>query len=249
MSERIDYDEMAAAYDEGRAKPKEWLDGWREALSHYMAGLQGPVLDLGSGTGIWSVLLAAWFDLDVIGIEPSAGMRSQAVRKRSHPRLTYLGGEAEHLPLADDSCAATWLSTVIHHIPDLQAAVREVRRVLQPDGPVLIRNTFTGRDDEVLWLRYFPSARVLANARWPTVDATVEAFAAGGFHQESLRRIHEVSASNLMEYCKKTEMRADSSLSLISNDEFERGIEELRKAAETESPSPVTTGLDLLVLR
>lgn len=249
MSERIDYDEMAAAYDAGRAKPKAWLDGWREVLNRYMAGLSGPVLDLGSGTGIWSLLLAEWFDLDVIGMEPSAGMRSQAVRKRSHARVRYLGGEAEHLPLRDDSCAAAWLSTVIHHIGDLETAVPEVRRVLQPDGPVLIRNAFSGRDDEVLWLRYFPSAHALANERWPTVAATVEAFAAGGFHRESLQRIHEFSAANLMEYCKKVETRADSSLTLISDEEFERGLEELRKAAETEPPSPVTTGLDLLVLR
>jgi len=32
-----------------------------------------------------------------------------------------------------------WLSLVIHHIPDLAGAAREIRRVLRPGAPVLIR--------------------------------------------------------------------------------------------------------------
>jgi ubiquinone/menaquinone biosynthesis C-methylase UbiE len=249
VREGTDYDQISDFYDEGRAKPTPWLYGWRDALRPYVEELTSPIVDIGSGTGIWSVLLAEWFELDVVGVEPSSGMRSQALRKRSHPHVAYVGADAEHLPLRDGSCAAVWLSTVLHHIPDVQAAVRELRRVLAPGGPVLIRNAFSQRDDEILWVRYFPAARALANERWPTIEATVEAFAAGDFRQQSLARVHEVSAQNFIEYGKTVETRTDSTLAAISDDEFERGLAELKKTAENEVPKPVITGLDLLVLR
>ncbi|MBK7726769.1 MAG: methyltransferase domain-containing protein [Dehalococcoidia bacterium] len=37
------------------------------------------------------------------------------------------------MPLADLSAGAAWISTVIHHIPNLPAAAAEIRRVLTPE--------------------------------------------------------------------------------------------------------------------
>jgi ubiquinone/menaquinone biosynthesis C-methylase UbiE len=48
--------------------------------------------------------------------------------------VAYVGGEAERLPLRDDSCAAAWLSTVIHHVGDLSGCAQELRRVLEPQA-------------------------------------------------------------------------------------------------------------------
>jgi ubiquinone/menaquinone biosynthesis C-methylase UbiE len=214
-----------------------------------MRDLPGPVLDLGSGTGIWSLLLAEWFNVEVVGIEPSSGMRGEAIRKRSHPRVRYIAGEAEHLPLKDGACAAVWISTVVHHVPDLQAGAREVRRILQPGGPVLIRSPFSGRHQGILWTYFFPSALQIAERRHPSVEATVKAFSVAGFDKKSLQGVSEITASNLKEYADRIETRADSSLKLISDEEFGRGLGELRKSAENESSTPVTTVLDLLVLR
>ncbi len=213
------------------------------------AGLRGT----GSGPrvwyGMWSHLFAEWFDVAVVGVEPSSGMRRQALRKRSHSRVKYVGGEAEHLPLKDGACAAVWISMVVHHIPDLEAGAREIRRVLRPGGPVLIRNAFSGRHQDILWTRFFPSALQLAERRHPSVEATAETFSPAGFEKESLQRVTEVSSSNLREYAKRIETRADSTLALISDEEFQRGLGELRRAAESAPPSPVGAVLDLLVLR
>ncbi len=41
---------------------------------------------------------------------------------------------------------------VIHHIPDLGACAQELRRVLRPGGPILIRSAFPGRlDGNSVW--------------------------------------------------------------------------------------------------
>jgi ubiquinone/menaquinone biosynthesis C-methylase UbiE len=132
---RVDYDQMAAHYDRGRALSLEGLEGWRAALAAWLSATSGlPVLDLGAGTGLFATAIGAWFDTHVVAVEPSAGMRRQARQARAHARVAYVGGEAERLPLRDDSCAAAWLSTVIHHVGDLSGCAQELRRVLEPQA-------------------------------------------------------------------------------------------------------------------
>ena len=249
MTERVDYDRMASVYDTGRGVPEEWLLEWRAAVTPHLAGVTGPVLDVGSGTGIWSFLLAKWFDVDVLALEPSAAMRMHAARKRPHFRVIQLAGEAERLPIRDRSCSAAWISTVVHHIGDLEQAALELRRVLVPGAPVLIRNPFSGRHHGIVWTRFFPAALAIADRRHPTVDAVVGAFRGAGFERESFEPVRETSAANLDEYAARIETRTDSTLALISDQEFARGVAELRHAAATSSPEPVETTLDLLVLR
>ncbi len=249
VSDRIDYDRMAASYNRGRALSSEAAEEWRFALSDYLSPSPGLLLDLGSGTGVWSVLLADWFDIDVVAIEPSEGMRRQAADCRSHHRVLYAGGEAERIPIKDHSCSHAWLSTVIYHVVDLARCAREIRRVVKPGGRVFIRNAFSGRTNDIMWTRFFPSAHRLADATLPTVKSTVEAFSVAGYEKESLASVAEISAPNLRSYYEKVRTRADSFLTQISDEDFKRGLASLDIAAEEEPPGPVLSRLDLLVLR
>ena len=72
--------------------------------------------------------------------------------------MTYLAGHAAAIPVGDGQCGSAWLSTVIHHIPDLRACARELRRVLHPGERVLIRSAFPGRLDGITLFRFFPEA-------------------------------------------------------------------------------------------
>ena len=249
MTTRTDYDEMAGRYDDGRAFPLDQLDGWRRAVGGLL-GRSAPVLDVGSGTGIWSNAFAMWFGVRVVGVEPSSGMRAQAAAKRTHPSIDYVGGRADAIPVGGRSCAAAWLSTVVHHFRDLTAVAVELRRVVRPGGPVLIREGFTGRTDGIPWLRYFPEALAVTETFWPTVDAVVDAFAPAGFRFETLQPVEQVTARNLAAYADLVRVRADSTLIQLSEDDFAAGMNRLDEAA-TASPAdePVTTTLDLLVLR
>ncbi len=249
MGKRIDYDRMAASYDRGRALSPEAADSWRVALSPYLSPPGGLLLDLGSGTGVWSVLLADWFDTDVVAIEPSEGMRRQAAGKRRHARVLYAGGEAERIPIEDRSCRHAWLSTVIYHIPDLTRCTRELRRVVMPDGRIFIRNAFSGRTGDIMWTRFFPSARRLAEATLPTIEATIEAFSVVGYEKETVVGVPEISAPSLRGYYERVRTRADSFLTQITDEEFKSGLAALATAAEEEPSEPVISRLDLLVLR
>jgi ubiquinone/menaquinone biosynthesis C-methylase UbiE len=206
------------------------------------------VLDLGSGTGLFSEALVKWFDVNVIGVEPSDAMRERAAAK-GIDRVTYLPGNAQELPLDDNSADAAWLSTVIHHIPDLSLCARELRRVLRPSAPVLIRSSFSGRLDAIHWLDYFPAARSLASRRWPTVGAVEKAFATAGFQFERLTIVPEMIADDLDAYADRIGTRANSTLRLIDDHEFERGMARLQADARDSSGEPVIDCRDLLVMR
>jgi SAM-dependent methyltransferase len=248
-SSHTDYESMAEVYDRGRTLSLDQIAELRVVLAPYLEGPDKRVLDLGSGTGIFAEALAAWFDVAVVGVEPSRAMRQQALAKQA-AHVSYVGGEAEHIPLAERTCDCAWLSTVLHHVRDRARCARELRRVLRGGGRVLIRSGFGDRLEGVRWLRYFPSARDVAAARWPTVKATADVFATVGFEVEALHEVPEVVAPNLSAYHRRIAVRASSTLTLIDDDEFDQGIELLRReAAASSSTDPVVDRRDLLVLR
>jgi ubiquinone/menaquinone biosynthesis C-methylase UbiE len=250
---RVDYDAMAGDYVEGRALPPAGLAPWRDAIRQWLPGDGGgsPVLDLGAGTGQFAAAIAGWLGVRVVAVEPSAGMRAQAARAHPHPAVALLGGRAERLPLRDACCAWAWVSTVLHHLDDLPAAARELRRVLRPGGTVLVRQAFPDRLDAVtLYLRYFPGAARLAAALLPTVEQVADGFAAAGFRMEARASVTQVSAPSLAAYRDKVRRRADTGLRLLPDEEFAAGLAALDRAAAAETArTPVTDRLDLLVLR
>jgi SAM-dependent methyltransferase len=253
---RVDYDRMAADYVEGRALPPAGMEPWRVAIERWLpppgAG-RDPVLDLGAGTGQFAAAIAGWFGIGVVAVEPSAGVRGQAVRAFPHPGVAWVGGVGERLPVRDGACAWAWVSTVLHHLDDLEAAAGELRRVLRPGAVVLVRQAFPGRLDGVtLYHRYFPGAAgtLVAGGGLPTVERVAAAFAGAGFGVEGLERVDQVSAPSLAVYLDKVRRRADTGLRLLPDEAFAAGLAALeRDAAAETSPTPVVDGLDLLVLR
>src|ERR1700733_7443801 len=149
---RIDYsDAAAAAFQASRELPPDALSEWRAAISRHLAPQPHMrVLDLGAGTGTWATALAAWYSINVVAVEPSPAMRA-----RSRWPGT-LAAHATALPLAAATMDGAWLSTVVHHLPDLPAAARELHRVLRPGAPVLIRSAFAGRCPHIGLIRFWP---------------------------------------------------------------------------------------------
>jgi ubiquinone/menaquinone biosynthesis C-methylase UbiE len=247
----VDYDQLAAAYDRDRAVPLEALAPWRAALAAYLPPASGlPVLDLGAGTGLFAAAIAHWFGTEVVAVEPSHGMRSQARTIRAHPQVVYVGGCGEQLPLRDGCCDSAWLSTVLHHLSDLAACAGELRRVLRPGGWVLIRNAFPDRPEPGTRLfTFWPGARAIL-ARAPTAQATIASFTDAGFTFHRLEQISDQSSASLREAYDRARVRADSLLRLLPDAEFFKGLEALERAAAAETtPTPVIRRLDLVVLR
>jgi ubiquinone/menaquinone biosynthesis C-methylase UbiE len=250
---RISYDDRtAAAYKAVRELPRDGLLGWREAVErHLRPSPETTLVDIGAGTGQFAAAFSDWFGLSVLAVEPSSAMREQI---RRTPAIQVLEGDAGSLPLPDDSADAAWLSLMIHHIPDLEAAAREIRRVLRPGAPVLIRQGFPGRLDGVELVRWFPeTARAVET--YPSLAETCAAFAAAGFRQEAVEPVRETYAAELPELLAEldTFREADTTMRVLTDDEFLRGKERVRRAVEqagnTANPDSRSNWLDLVVLR
>jgi ubiquinone/menaquinone biosynthesis C-methylase UbiE len=248
---RLDYDRAADAYARGRPLPEAAITAWCDAAAPYLGARdQGPILDVGAGTGWFAAAFAARFDRVVVAAEPSSGMRGKAVDTRRDPRVRWVAGAAERLPLRPRSTGAAWLSTVIHHFSDLDGAARELARVLVPGSRVLIRSVFSERLDGITLFRFFPGARRTAES-FPSLARTRDAFAAAGLVHEALTTVPQISAPTLADAAEALgAMRhADTTLRTLSDDEFAAGLQAVREAASSAPPAPVIDDFDLLVLR
>jgi len=253
---RITYDdETAAAFKAVREVPRDGLGHWPDALRRHLNPVPGmTVADIGAGTGTFASAFSDWFGLSIFAVEPSAAMRAQIPRRLG---IEVLEGDASAIPLPDGSADGAWLSTVLHHIPDLEAAAREIRRVLRPGAPVLIRQGFPGRAGwpGTWWVHHWFPETIRAVHTWPSVEQTCQAFAAAGFSRDSLEQIPETYRTSLAEFLAQADTfrRADSTMRTLTEEEFLRGKERLRRAAQatekTPSPESRTSWLDLLVLR
>lgn len=101
----------------------------------------GRTLELGAGTGFFSLnlKLAGLVDeVHVSDLSPGMVEAAKANAQRLGFEIDGRVADAEALPYEDDTFDLVVGHAVIHHIPDVEAALREVVRVLKPGGRFVI---------------------------------------------------------------------------------------------------------------
>ena len=96
-------------------------------------------LEIGAGTGYFSLnLLRSGIVRESVATDISQGMLDelQASAGRLGMKVETVCAEAQRLPFPDDSFDLVFGHAILHHLPDLDAAFREFRRVLRPGGVV-----------------------------------------------------------------------------------------------------------------
>ena len=112
--------------------------GMRDRRAALLAGARGRVLEIGAGTGLNLPFYPPQLDALVLS-EPEEGMarRLESRRARDRPDARIVRASADALPFADASFDAVVSTMVLCTVPDPEAAVAEVRRVLRPGGRLL----------------------------------------------------------------------------------------------------------------
>ncbi|MGN8247284.1 demethylmenaquinone methyltransferase [Cellulomonas soli] len=109
---------------------------WRRETLRAVAAQPGQtVLDLAAGTGTSSEPLAD-AGVRVVPCDLSTGML--AVGKRRRPDLSFVAGDALHLPFADASFDAVTISFGLRNVTDVPAALAEMMRVTRPGGRLVV---------------------------------------------------------------------------------------------------------------
>lgn len=101
------------------------------------------VLEIGPGTGYYSLDLAEWLGpdgaLEIFDLQQEMlDHTMRRVGERGLTNVTSTRGDATALPHGDDSVDAVVLTAVLGEIPDQAAALSEIARVLRPGGRLVV---------------------------------------------------------------------------------------------------------------
>jgi SAM-dependent methyltransferase len=104
-------------------------------LFRSLRGSRGTLLEVGCGIGVDSIQLArCGFEVTGVDLTESALRIAEEFARVRDVGVDFRIANAEALDFADESFDAVYSFGVLHHTPDIAAAVAEVRRVLKPGG-------------------------------------------------------------------------------------------------------------------
>ncbi len=148
------------------------------------------VLDVACGTGqLLAVLAGRSNSPELVGIDRVPAMLNVA-RLKLGQRATILECEATQLPFDDADFQLVTCTNALHYFPDIDAALREIRRVISPNGNLIITD----------WCRNYFWMRVLnrilprtqhAHAHTLSIDELKQSLSQAGFiiNSETKRKI------------------------------------------------------------
>jgi SAM-dependent methyltransferase len=123
------------------------------------------VINVGAGAGSYEPE-----DKYVVAVEPSSVMRAQRL---ANGKMPAINGTADSLPFDDDSFDAAMAMVTVHHWPDIERGLQELRRVAC--GPVVIM-TFDGDALDNFWnAQYFPELIEIERKRYPKIERITNA--------------------------------------------------------------------------
>ncbi len=144
------FDRWSRTYEDSLLQ-RFFFDRVHQAVLTLVANRTEPrsILDVGCGTGrLLRAARARWPGAGLIGVDPANGMVE--VARQLTPGATFYVGMAEALPLPDVSVDVALSTISFHHWKDQAAGVREVARVLRPEGYFFLTDVSVPA-----WLRRF----------------------------------------------------------------------------------------------
>lgn len=128
------FQDYGARQDEDQ---RSFVDGdyYRGRILEMLPLHPGVVLEPGCGAGVLSSVLVGRSERLIL-VDQSRAMLDLACSRApgSEGRI----GDLQHLPLADEEADTAIVSMVLHHIPEPRRALAEIKRVLRPNGQLLM---------------------------------------------------------------------------------------------------------------
>lgn len=221
----IDYDAVSKVYDQVREGNPEMVTQLLEEVSLTESSI---ILDVGCGTGNNTLLLAAALPSKVAGLDISYGMLQKAHEKRSG--IPFVQAPADILPFASGSLDFVYMTEVLHHLPDMPRTYREIHRVLKESSPLCIVTQGHPQIEHRMTSRFFPGTAKVDKERYPDIDEIEFELKLAGYSKIKTKDYTYKPVRLGPEYLDTIEKRGFSMLHKISKEEYDKGLEDLRRA-------------------
>lgn len=230
------YDELAAEYDEHWVYGPDYVPWMSARIAEALRLTPADrIADIGSGTGLFAreVVKALQPSHPILCVDPSAAM----LRRLGTPPpagLTPVVASAEDI--AQGRCAlpyeqldVMWLKESVHHLPDQAGTLRGLADRLAPGGRLLVVML-----PATIQYPLFAAALTRFEELQPAPEDIVGHLRAAGLEAGFGHVEHELRIDR-DKYCGMVRARYMSLLSTFTDNEIEKGIEEMRAA----HPEPV----------
>lgn len=135
------FSKAAKTYDQHAAFQRQVGQLLMDKLTHDLSDLK--VLDLGCGTGYFSQLLALR-GAKVTALDLSEAMLTECQSRCESLLVSYIKGDAEHLPFEDQSFDLIFSSLALQWCTQLQPLMFSLIKVLKPKGKLLYSTLLDG---------------------------------------------------------------------------------------------------------
>lgn len=150
----FNYDKLGQKYSSHRQTDSRIAEYVNRAL-----GDAKTVLNVGAGTGSYEPN-----NRYVVAVEPSVVMRLQRL---SNGKIPAINAKGDELPFDNDSFDASMAMLTIHHWPDINKGLKELRRVTKNQIVIM---TFDPHYLDNFWnAKYFPELIAVEKSRYPSI--------------------------------------------------------------------------------
>lgn len=243
---RTDYTDVAPRYEQSAWRSRVALD---PVLLHRVETAQGKpltVLDLGCGTGNYLAAHEKALEgraVRFIGLDPSESMLGFARPKLNQTELVV--GHAESLPFDDGAIDYLTSSFAFHHFENKPKALDEWARVLSPTGVLRVVNIDPERMMAWWVYRYFPEAVLEDQKRFWSSALFFRELTERGLVAR-LRVEIDCYCMSPRVMLPEAQLREMSQLAILTDAEFQRGIQRLAADAAIEPCVEIPTELALM---
>jgi len=219
---KTDYSKIASYYDRVKLAPTE------ELLSKIIGygGIEdnSAVLDVGCGTGRFTLKMLTAKPFVLFALEPSIDMLRQAVSKDQSERILWIRGDGQRLPFRDDFFDCVYMTSVIHHVEDKKMALHQIYRVLKDCGKcVIMTYSHSGIRNQVI--NDFPGVTAIDSKRLPSVPHLKNLMRTVGFKDVSYHVVkHDEGYTPTDKYLERVRNKYLSTLTLLDEETFQRGL-------------------------
>jgi SAM-dependent methyltransferase len=236
---KADYSQIAPSYDKGRFLSEQVLGLWLDAMARLAGKPSGAnLLDIGCGTGRFAIPLAKKLRFNVTGADFSPEMLAKAKEKDAEGLVRWEQQDAQNLTYPDSSFDIVFMSHLLHHCDNPKKVLRNCRRVLADDGVILVRHGAFEQIQNDPEHIFFPEAYLVDKRRIFSLEKMQEILKKAGFTNIVSEEIKQQTYLSGMDHLERVRLKNTSTLTLITQDAFERGFQRIQEFVQNHPGDP-----------